>query len=85
MKNELVIVVVINSALETFAYIFDDLEKASNFIREDFEYEKANIEEGEEINEKSSYCVADFAILTTIYNGEENTLVWSIALETDKR
>ncbi len=85
MKEELFIVVCINSNLDTFAYIFNDLDKASDFIREDFEYEKASIEENETVNEESSYCKNDFAILTTIYNGEESTLVWSIALETDKR
>ena len=79
-KKELVIVTVSYSFdAEVIAIIFDDYKKASEYIQEDFENEKKmdTEENGWEIDEESTYCEENIAVLSTIYNGETETTTWT--------
>ena len=79
-KKELVIVTVSYSFdAEVLAIIFDDYKKASEYIKEDFENEKKidKEENGWEIDEESTYCEENIAVLSTIYNGETETTTWT--------
>ena len=87
-KKELVIVTVSYSFdAEVVAIIFDDYKKASEYIKEDFENEKKidTKENGWEIDEESTYCEENMAVLSTIYNGETETTIWTIARVIDNR
>ena len=87
-KKELVIVTVSYSFdAEVVAIIFDDYKKASEYIKEDFENEKKidKEENGWEIDEESTYCEENMAVLSTIYNGETETTIWTIARVIDNR
>ena len=80
-KKELVIVTVSYSFdAEVVAIIFDDYKKASEYIKEDFENEKKidKEENGWEIDEESTYCEENIAVLSTIYNGETETTTWTL-------
>ena len=81
IKKELVIVTVSYSFdAEVVAIIFDDYKKASEYIKKDFENEK-------KIDEESTYCEENIAVLSTIYNGETETTTWTLLqgwLITDK-
>lgn len=88
MNKELVIVTVTYSFdAEVVALVFDSYEKASAYIKEDFENEKRiDIEEnGYEIDEDSTYCCEDMAVLSTIYSNGIDTTTWTIARVIDKR
>ena len=88
MKKELVVVTITYSFdQEVVALVFDDYEKACNWIKEDWENEKRiDIEEnGWEIDEEFSFCVKGFAALTTRYNDDVGTTSWRIAREFDMR
>ena len=87
-KKELVIVTVSYSFdAEVVAIIFDDYKKASEYIKEDFENEKKiDIEEnGWEIDEESTCCEENRAVLSTIYNGKTEATIWTIARIIDNR
>lgn len=87
-KKELVIVTVSYSFdAEVVVIIFDDYKKASEYIKEDFENEKKidTEENGWEIDEESTYCEENMAVLSTIYNGENETTIWTIARVIDNR
>ena len=88
MNKELVIVTVAYSYdAEVVALVFDDYEKACDYIREDFEeVKRLNVEvDGNEINEEETYCKEDIAVLSTSYKGETDTITWTIARAIDKR
>lgn len=87
-KKELVVVTVSYSFdEEVVAFVFDDYKKASRYIKESFENEKKiDIEEnGWEVNEESTYCEENIAVLSTICNVETETTTWTIASVIDKR
>lgn len=87
-KKELVIVTVSYSFdAEVVAIIFDDYKKASKYIKENFENEKKiDMEEnGWEIDEESTCCEENMAVLSTICNGETETTIWTIASVIDNR
>ena len=42
-------------------------------------------EDGWEIDEESTYCEENMAVLSTIYNGETETTIWTIARVIDNR
>ena len=42
-------------------------------------------ENGWEIDEESTYCEENMAVLSTIYNGETETTIWTIARVIDNR
>lgn len=75
------------------AYLFDSPEKASDFIKTDFENEKRiDIEENNhQIDDTQTYCNENGAVLATVYtnsfiNGSNiGKTTWTIASVIDKR
>lgn len=87
--NRNLVIVTITYSFDTGveAVVFDNYEKACEYIKKDFESEKKiDIDEnGWEIDEELSYCKEDTAVLATIYNEKTEITTWTIARVTDKR
>ena len=89
-KNGLVCVVVTYSFdPETLSFVFNDYNKACDFIKEDFEREKRiDLEENEwELDESVTKCEEGHAVLGTIAPSDlqTQTITWTIATTFDER